>query len=352
MSSGDKRIPAAPLRPRPKLVVESTSVEKPRFPVVEAHNHLGAAFGGGWENRPFEELLARLDEAGVVHLVDLDGGWGEDILASHLDAFKAKAPDRFSVFGGVDWSRWAEEADGFGEWAAGRLEAQKARGATGLKIWKPLGLIVRDHRDVLVKVDDSRLDPVWQAAAELGLPVLIHVADPVAFFDPVDETNERWDELHEHPEWAWTSPPFPAFREIVDGLARLVARHPRTTFIGAHVGCYAENLVWVSDLLDRCPNFHVDIADRIAELGRQPYSARRFFLEHADRILFGTDLGPDPEKCRIYYRFLETRDEFFNPEPGETTRQGRWYVHGLGLPDDVLEKVYFANAARVLGLRV
>jgi predicted TIM-barrel fold metal-dependent hydrolase len=345
-------MPLGGFRPQSKLVVESTSVEKPRFPVVEAHNHLGANFGGGWETRPFEELVDRLDEAGVVHLVDLDGGWGEDILAAHVDAFKEKAPDRFSVFGGVDWSQWPEKGDSFPEWAAGRLQAQKELGATGLKIWKPLGLTARDQDDRLAKVDDPRLDPIWQAAAELGLPVLIHVADPVAFFDPVDETNERWDELHEHPDWAWTSPPFPPFLEILGGLAGLVARHPRTTFIGAHVGGYAENLEWVSDLLDRCPNFHVDIADRIAELGRQPDTARRFFQRHADRILFGTDLGPDPEKCRVYYRFLETRDEYFNPEPSGVTRQGRWYVHGLGLPDDVLEKVYFGNAARILGLKV
>lgn len=339
-------------RPRPQLVVESTPVARPRFPVVEAHNHLMEPFGGGWEKRPFEELLARLDEAGVVHYVDLDGGWGEDILNTHLDLFKARAPERFSVFGGVDWSRWREMGDAFPEWAAGRLSVQKARGASGLKIWKPFGLTVRDHRDALVAVDDPRLDPIWRSAGELGLPVLIHVGDPVAFFDPVDETNERFEELSQNPQWAWTSPPHPPFIGILEAQARLIARHPDTTFIGAHGGGYPENLAWVGDLLDRCPNFHIDISDSIAELGRKPYSTRRFFLRYADRILFGTDLGPEPEVSRIYYRFLETWDEYFNPDTAAVPRQGRWYIYGLGLPDEVLRKVYSANAARLLGLDV
>ncbi len=337
-------------RPRSKLVVKSTRVEKPRFPVIDAHNHLGKPIGLDWENRPFAQLLDQLDEAGVTHYVDLDGGWGEDVLNSHLEAFKARAPERFSVFGGVDWSRWAEKGDDFPEWAVKRLRAQKERGAEGLKIWKPFGLTVRDHRDELVKVDDPRLDALWQTAGELGLPVMIHVSDVVAFFDPVNETNERWEELQSHPEWAFTSPPFPPFQEILDGLAKLVARHPQTTFIAAHVACYPENLGWVSELLDRCPNLYVDFSDSIAELGRQPFTARRFFLRYADRILFGTDCGPRPEVYRIYYRFLETDDEYFNPEPGEIPRQGRWFIYGLDLPNEVLEKVYRRNAERVLKL--
>jgi predicted TIM-barrel fold metal-dependent hydrolase len=178
--------------------------------------------------------------------------------------------------------------------------------------------------------------------------VLIHVADPVAFFDPIDATNERWEEIGAHPDWAFTSPPFPPFMHIIAGLANLVARHPHTTFIGAHVGCYAENLGWVGALLDRCPNFFVDISARIGELGRQPYTARRFFLQYADRILFGSDMGPEPEAYRIIYRFLETDDEYFNYNTGPVPQQGRWHVSGLYLPDDVLEKVYFQNAARIL----
>ncbi len=339
-------------RPRAKLVVKSTPIETPRFPVVDAHNHLGESFGGAWEKRPLAELLDQLDQAQVACYVDLDGGWGESILQTHLDAFKARAPERFQVFGGVDWSAWPERGEAFPEWAANRLRLQAGWGAQGLKIWKPFGLAVRDPQGRLARVDDPRLDPIWQTAGELGLPVLIHIADPAAFFDPLDEQNERWDELQGHADWHFLSPPFPPFLDIVNGLANLVARHPQTTFIGAHVGCYAEDLAWVSAVLDRCPNFYVDIAARIAELGRQPYTARRFFLQYADRILFGTDCGPSPEMYRIYYRFLETDDEYFNPNPGELPWQGRWFIYGLHLPDEVLQKVYQGNAARILRLKL
>jgi predicted TIM-barrel fold metal-dependent hydrolase len=334
--------------PQSKLVTKTTLVEKPRFPAIDAHNHLGDEFGGGWDKRPLPELLDLLDAAGIVRYVDLDGGWGESVLNFHLDHFKHPAPDRFMVFGGVDWSQWPEKGVKFPDWAAGRLKVQKERGAQGLKIWKGLGLYVKDHDGRLVDVDDARLAPIWETAAELGLPVVIHVADPVAFFDPVDENNERWEELGDHPDWAFTSPPFPPFLHIMEGLANLVSSHPKTTFIGAHVGCYAEDLAWVGNLLDRCPNFFVDIAARIGELGRQPYSARRFFLQYADRILFGSDMGPYPEAYRVIYRFLETDDEYFNYYAAPIPMQGRWYAYGLHLPEDVLEKVYFRNAQRIL----
>ncbi len=335
-------------RPRAKLITRQTAVTRPRFPVIDAHNHLADPFGGGWDKRPFGELREALDQAGVRRYVDLDGGWGERVLEVHLDRFKAAAPERFSVFGGVDWSQWTEKGEGFPKWAAGRLRIQKERGAEGLKIWKGLGLQVRDQKGDLVAVDDPRLDPVWQTAGELRLPVLIHVADPVAFFDPIDATNERYEELGQHPDWAFTSPPHPPFTSIVDALARLIARHRQTVFIGAHVGCYAENLAWVGALLDACPNFFVDIAARIGELGRQPYAARRFFLDYADRILFGLDMGPDVDSYRIAYRFLETDDEYFNYSVGPVPLQGRWSIHGIHLPDDVLRKVYAENAERIL----
>jgi predicted TIM-barrel fold metal-dependent hydrolase len=335
-------------RPRSALVTKTTLTVKPRFPVVDAHNHLAEPFGGGWDKRPTTQLLDALDAAGVRAYVDLDGGWGEDILHKHLDHFKAAAPDRFRIFGGVDWAAWPEQGNGFGEWAAARLRAQAARGAQGLKVWKGFGLQVRDHLGALVAVDDVRLDPLWVTAGELHLPIVIHVADPVAFFDPLDAHNERWEELHAHPDWHFPAPPYPTFETVITGLANLVARHPNTTFVGAHVGCYSENLAWVAQLLDRCPNFYVDIAARISELGRQPYSARRFCLAYADRILFGTDMGPDLDTYRRYYRFLETDDEYFNYGGNEIPEQGRWHIHGLYLPDDVLKKIYSTNAERIL----
>ncbi|PKO19043.1 MAG: amidohydrolase [Chloroflexi bacterium HGW-Chloroflexi-10] len=335
-------------RPTAKLVTKTTLVDRPKFPVIDAHNHLGEPFGGGWDKKPLPELLDLLDEAGVSHYVDLDGGWGEDLLNDHLDLFKAKAPERFSIFGGVDWVQWAEMGNQFPEWAANRLRIQQARGAEGLKIWKPFGLHVQDHLGALVKVDDQRLDPIWQTAAELGLPVLVHVADPVAFFDPIDETNERWEEIGNHPDWAFTSPPFPPFLEILEDFKKMVSRHPATTFIGAHVGCYAENLGWVGQMLSECTNYFIDISGRLGELGRQPYTARRFFIQYQDRILFGSDMGPDLDAYRLYYRFLETEDEYFNYNVGEIPMQGRWHVSGMFLPDDVLAKVYYCNAERIL----
>jgi predicted TIM-barrel fold metal-dependent hydrolase len=169
----------------------------------------------------------------------------------------------------------------------------------------------------------------------------------VAFFDPIDETNERWEEIGSHPDWAFTSPPFPPFLHILNGLRSLVARYPATTFIGAHVGCYAENLGWVGEMLDACPNYYVDISARLGELGRQPYVARKFFLQYQDRILFGSDMGPYKEAYRLCYRFLETDDEYFNYNVGDIPMQGRWYAYGLYLPDNVLKKVYFENAKKV-----
>lgn len=336
-------------KPRPKLVTKTTTITQPRFDVIDAHNHLGEDFGGGWDRRPAGELLAVMDAARVRLLVDLDGGWGEPLLQRHLDHFKTAAPERFRMFGGVDWGQWPERGNQFGEWAAQRLRVQAGWGAQGVKIWKGLGLTVRDPDGNLARVDDPRLDAIWQTAAELNLPVLIHVGDPVAFFDPLDETNERWEELHANPDWQFPSPPFPPFMAVMEGLQNLVARHPKTTFIGAHVGCYAENLAWVGQMLERCPNYYVDISARMAELGRQPYTARRFFIRYADRILFGMDQSPRLETYQLYYRFLESDDEYFNYSMREIPTQGRWRVYGLFLPDDVLEKVYCRNAERVLG---
>ncbi len=335
-------------RPKSCLVTHSTRVLKPRFPVIDAHNHLGEAFGGDWINQPVGELIDILDEAAIRLYVDLDGGWGEDILAAHLEKFKQAYPDRFQVFGGVNWEQWKVLGNNFPEWAASRLKAQKELGAQGLKIWKNFGLKVTDPYGDLVSIDDARLDPIWSMAGELKLPVMIHIADPVAFFHPLDEANERWEEMNANPDWQFPSPPNPPFTRLLDGLATLVERHAETIFIGAHVGCYAENLGWVGGLLDKCLNFYVDISARIGELGRQPYRARKFFMEHSDRILFGSDLGPDPEEYRLAYRFLESDDEYFNYNVADIPKQGRWYVYGLSLPDEVLRKVYYENAERVL----
>ena len=296
-----------------------------------------------------------MDEAGITTMVDLDGGQGE-ALSRHIDRYQTPHPSRVAVFAGLDYDAWRTEA-AFGELEAQRLRDSAARGARGLKVWKHLGLVARDPDGRLVPVDDERLDPLWRAAGELALPVVIHVGDPRAFFDPLDGANERWEELHAHPDWHFwppatdpDGPGYPSFDDILAALDRLVGRHPSTTFVGAHVGCAAEDLGFVSGMLERHPNFHVDIAARIAELGRQPYSTRRFFLRWRDRILFGTDSAVDLDTCRIYYRFLETFDESFDYSAEPVPPQGRWQIHGLGLPADVLRLVYADNARRILNL--
>ena len=207
-------------------------------------------------------------------------------------------------------------------------------------------------------IDDQRLDPLWAAAGELGLPVTIHVADPIAFFEPCDGSNERWEELREHPDWHFwpLRPPghpeadgFPSFDELIDGLEAMVERHPETTFIGAHVGCAPEDLARVARMLAAYPNWNVDLAARIGELGRQPYAARDFICRWPDRVLFGTDAPPDPAAWSVNFRFLETRDEHFpyDPEAGPGS-QGRWAICGLRLPVDVLRLVYSDNARRLI----
>jgi predicted TIM-barrel fold metal-dependent hydrolase len=326
------------------LQVRKTVVERPKFGVIDAHQHLGE-FGKHWEDREPAELIDVLDAACVRVFVDLDGGWGEDILDAHLAKFKSADPERFAMFGGVEWRHWPEHGNSFGEWAAKRFEAQVARGAQGLKIWKPLGLHVRDQDGTLVLPDDERLDPVWQTAGELGVPVLIHTADPVGFFEPLDGTNEFWEILQRKPEWWFGDRSrYPAFETLLESMAALIERHAGTTFIGAHCGCYGENLAWVGALMDRCPNFYADFGARLYELGRQPHTARKWFLQYSDRIVFGTDEGAGADMYRRYYRYLETDDDWIG------TGLGRFGIHGVALPDDVLRKVYYDNAARLLNL--
>jgi predicted TIM-barrel fold metal-dependent hydrolase len=344
-------------RPKQALRIPEHRIPRPRFPVIDAHNHLGVPFGGDWSARTADDLAAVMDGAGVERLVDLDGGWG-DGLRREADRWQRALPGRVAVFAGLDYASWAGDP-AFGDTEADRLRDSVGAGARGLKVWKLLGLRARDPSGRLVPVDDPRLDPLWAAAGELGVPVTIHVADPVAFFEPLDGRNERWEELHAHPDWHfWPTRPagrsdldgFPPFDELIDGLEAVVARHPATTFIGAHVGCAAEDLARVSLILERCPNFHVDLAARIGELGRQPYTARAFLLRWSDRVLFGTDMAPDPAWWAVYYRFLETADESFayDADPDEAPSQGRWRIHGLELPDDALRHIYHDNAARLI----
>lgn len=344
-------------RPRSALRVRHAGAPaSPAFPVIDAHTHLGSTpFSGPWATRDAAALDATLTASGVVALVDLDGGQG-DALHREVARWASLGPG-VAVFAGLDYAMWEQRRD-FGEEESRRLRESAAAGARGLKVWKLLGLRARDPDGLLVPIDDPRLDPLWAAAGELGLPVTIHVADPIAFFQPLDAKNERYEELLANPDWHfWPTRPhgrpdadgYPPFDELIDALEAMVARHPRTTFIGAHVGCAPEDLGRVGAMLAALPNWHVDLAARIAELGRQPYSARDFIVRWPDRVLFGTDEPADPAAWSTAFRFLETRDESFSYDPdGGPGGQGRWQIHGLGLPPEVLRLVYAANARRLI----
>lgn len=318
--------------PRPMLQTPQTNVLRPKFPAIDFHNHLDA--------QDPDEMLRVMDECGVERIVNITMKTGDAALAM-LDKFHHP---RFASIAWMDWTD-LHTAD-FWQRSVERLERFVERGAGGLKIWKDLGLTLRDADGTLLRVDDERLAPLFEKAAELGVPVMFHTADPDAFFQPIDRFNERYEELAAHPAWGWHGS-FYGKDELLAQRDAVFQRHPRTAFIAAHIAEKPENLAYVSALLDANSNLYIDIGARIAELGRQPYTAREFFLKYADRILFGTDLVPDAEMYRLHWRFLETADEYFD-YPSHASRQGRWQIYGLHLPDDALRKIYRENALKLL----
>jgi predicted TIM-barrel fold metal-dependent hydrolase len=359
-------LPLEDFQPASMLQVAVTRVERPRFPVIDIHTHLsrsGRAGAGGEDAQavtvlaPPSEVLAVMDRKGVQLMVNLTGGRGSGLDQTVRD-FQRAHPGRFLVFTEPWWSRAHEPT--YPQFQADEIGRAARAGARGVKVLKTLGLYLRDGGTTgkLVAIDDRRFDPMWEACASLNLPVAIHIADPVAFFRPPDRFNERYEELHHHPDWSFHGRDFPSFDELLEARNRLFARHPRTTWIALHVGHHAEDLGEVARSLDRFPNMYVELGARIGELGRQPRTARRFFDRYQDRIMFGTDAVPHgtqtpqqvfgDELYEIYYRFLETADEYFDYAPAPVPPQGRWRIYGLGLPEPVLKKVYHDNAARLL----
>jgi predicted TIM-barrel fold metal-dependent hydrolase len=317
------------------------------MPAIDAHTHLGRWLTAGeWAVPNVAELIDLMDLRGLAGLVNLDGRWGAE-LEANLDRYDRAHPDRFATFCHVDWTALRQPRPGIA--LAADLARSVRAGAQGLKVWKDLGLSVRDASGELVLPDHPDLTPLWDKAAELDVPVAIHTGDPVAFFDPVNAANERLEELLTHPEWSFSSDRYPSFARLINAFETLVAANVDTTFIGVHVGGYAEDLGWVSRMLDAYPNLHVDIAGRIAELGRQPRRANEFLSRYADRVLFGTDqTPPHPATYEIYFRFMETTDEYFpysrwNPPP-----TGRWEISAVGLCAESLARIYAANVRRLL----
>lgn len=335
-------------RPRPMLRTTAHDIARAAHPAVDAHNHLGRWLTPGWSTPDVDDLLNLMDAVNVETLVNLDGRWPDE-LGPNLDRYDRSHPGRFVTFCQLDWS--VTGADGFGERLAEQLREALEQGARGLKVWKDLGLHIRDPQGRVLPPDDARLDAVWDAAAEAGVPVLIHTGDPAAFFEPLDATNERLEELIVNPDWWFGDRDrFPAFAFLLAAFERLVSAHPRTTFIGAHVAGNAEDLAWVDRLLTSYPNLHVDIAARVAELGRQPRAARSLIMAHPDRVLFGTDESPSHRQdYGRHFRFFETADEAFDYASDPIPPQGRWTITGLDLPQEVLRSVYGDNARRLLG---
>ncbi len=346
-------------QPRSMLHVKETTVERAKFPVIDVHTHLSRSRGEQVSFAvPPEELIAVMDRRGIRTLVNLTGGFGRP-LAETVEKLDRKYPGRFYTFTEPAWSRANEP--GYAKLQANLIEQARHDGARGLKVLKTLGLFLRNGQGKLVRVDDPRFDPMWEACAALNMPVAIHVSDPEAFFLPIDKYNERFEELNNHPDWSFHGKDFPSNADLLAARNRVLERHPKTQFVVLHVGNFAEDLENVAGCLDRYKNMTVEIGARIGELGRQPRAARRFFDKYQDRILFGTDAIPKgyqtPQQVfgddlyKIYYRFLETEDEYFDYAPAAVPPQGRWRIYGLGLPDSILRKVYHQNAERVLGLK-
>ena len=337
-------IPLDKFRPVSKLVVPENIIKKAKYPVIDAHNHLAGRNSGISPAAAAESLIAKMEEYNIRMIVDLDGKLGE-VGEKQLQMSEAH-PDKFVTFVRVDFST-LDEPD-FANQINKRVDEYVRRGAGGIKFLKELGLVVKDSSGKYIKPCDPRLKPIWEAAAKHDIPVTIHIGDPIAFFDPIDEYNERYEELIVHPNWSFADPQYYQFDELVESGMKLMGDNPDTRFIIPHVGGIAEDLRRVGKMLDEFPNMYIDTAERIAELGRQPYSAREFIIKYQDRILYGTDLMPNDGNVIPNYRFFETYDEYFHYNDWDEHHQGRWMIYGVGLPDDVLRKIYYENACKVI----
>ncbi|HHU78406.1 MAG: amidohydrolase family protein [Caldicoprobacterales bacterium] len=343
--------------PKSELVVESHELLTPKFPAIDVHGHFAALYSDLWlaemnKSRPDpDSVVDMLRKCGIRRIVNLDGFWDGFMGITREKVLKTLKPygDFFINFVSVNTNMVHDK--GFDDYIRDHLRTSKEMGFHGIKLFKHVSIMVPDEKGNFVPgrniaVDDPRLKIIWDTAAELSMPVLIHIADPVAFFRPVDRFNERYEELMSHPDWQFGEhPDMYAFEELMDMQENLLSSNPHTTFIIAHVGSYSENLGFVGSCLDKYPNMYIDIAERINELGRQPYTSRKFFHRYQDRILFGSDAFPWDMEGRYpyYFRFLETWDEYFG-------YGGRWGLYGIGLEDDILRKVYYQNAEKVLML--
>jgi len=340
--------------PVPRINVPVTDLKHAKFPVVDVHSHFRVKMRH--DPQQLEEFVALMDRQHIAVSVSLDGLLGPT-LDEHMQFLWTKYRDRFAIFANIDWqgdgevdnhATWACHKSDFAHRTVLALEEAQKRGVCGVKLFKLFGLSYRNPDGSLIAIDDPRFDPIWDACGRLHLPVIMHTADPSAFFDPITRENERYDELLRHPDWHFPADKFPSRASLHAARNVLFDRHPKTIFIAAHLGNDGEDLVETAKLLDNYPNVHVEIASRISELGRQPYTAREFLIQYQDRILFGTD-GPWPElRYQSYWRFLETSDQYFPYSEKPFPPQGLWRIYGVYLPDEVLTKIYQTNICRIV----
>jgi predicted TIM-barrel fold metal-dependent hydrolase len=334
--SGDMHMDFEKYNPTSTLVVPEHKLTRARYPFIDVHNHQG-----GMSESDLKQLTSEMDKLNMAVMVNLSGGFGSS-LKSKTDNVKATSPKRFIVFANINFNGIGEA--GWTEKAVKQLEEDVRNGANGLKVFKNLGLSVKDNNGKRVTVDDPRLDAIWEKCGELKIPVLIHTADPKPFWDTEDEHNERWLEIASHPNRKRSDTDPAPWETLIEEQHHMFKKHPHTTFIAAHFGWYPNNLPKLSQLMDALPNICVEFGAVIAELGRQPRAARQFFEKYQDRILFGKDSWV-PEEYATYFRVLETEDEYF---PYHKKYHAFWAMYGMGLPDAILKKVYYKNALRIV----
>nr|WP_214460438.1 amidohydrolase family protein [Flavihumibacter fluvii] len=321
--------------PPSSLVVPEHPVKRAKFPFIDVHNHQYNMVSS------MDQLVKDMDQLNLQVMVNLSGGSGSS-LKRMAEQAKVKFPGRFIIFANLNYS-----GIGSKEWTASavqQLEEDVRNGANGLKIFKDLGFSVKDKEGNRVTVDDPRLDPIWDKCAELKIPVLIHTADPRQFWQPIDERNERLLELHTHPGRRRSDDQPAPWLTLINEQHRMFKKHPGTIFIAAHFGWYANDLQHLDSLLTEMPNVLVEFGAVIAEIGRQPRSANAFFTKYQDRILFGKDSWV-PAEYTTYFRVLETTDEYF---PYHKKYHAFWRMYGLGLSDEILKKIYYKNAIRII----
>lgn len=315
---------------------DTRSSKLPSMPIIETHGHIGNFF----QTKP-DDVSRDLTALGIKKFINLSFTTGPEFVQ-----LKKDYPDpRIIHFSTFNWKRLSE--DNFAEKMLSDLKQDIANGSRGIKLWKNYGLTLKKKNGERLKIDDPELDPLFEECAKSGLIISIHTVDPIAFFSPIDEKNERYEELLRHPEWSFSSSEFPSIETVLQERNNRFKRHPNLKFVALHFAEHANELEKAEKFLLEHPNVMVDIAARIDELGRQPIHAKAFLEKYADRILFGVDGPPDRGKLEIYSRFLETTDEYFDYFPENKPRKGFWKIYGLGLSREALEKIYFANAEKL-----